>query len=529
MKYGFQDVAERINLSRFIIRRFQDPAIENLTTAERLTLAFEELGPTYVKLGQLLATRPDLVPPSFSAEFKRLQDRVTPFSFAEARAVLNEQYGDYLEVFSTFSETPLASASIAQVYIATLKSGEPVVVKVQRPGIQKQIGEDLQILYWLADLIEKNVEEARIFSPKVVVEELFKTISLETNFIVEANNIKRFQRNFAEDLRVKIPEVYLDYVGEKVLVMEKLNGKPLSQMKEADFQGLDRHELVKNGVQVYFDMVFKHGLFHGDLHSGNLFIMPDGRLGLIDFGVVGRLSERAQRGVAAMFVSLAQEDYDQLALEYVDLAPFSEQTNIEDFARDLRSLIAPYFGLTMKNVNQGKILMDSSAIAAKHKVRLPPDLILFFKSVVTIEGMGHQIIEDFDLLPYVTEFAKDLIQVYMNPKKIFEGAYSFGRESATLIIDAPRQIKQLLRKFNNPDLALKFDFKNFDQFRRTIESSFNTIYLGLLSASLVIAGSIIQVFNKAEVAMPVTTWVFYGLALLLSLTAFFRYILRSWR
>lgn len=215
MKYGFQDVAERINLSRFIIRRFQDPAIENLTTAERLTLAFEELGPTYVKLGQLLATRPDLVPPSFSAEFKRLQDRVTPFSFAEARAVLNEQYGDYLEVFSTFSETPLASASIAQVYIATLKSGEPVVVKVQRPGIQKQIGEDLQILYWLADLIEKNVEEARIFSPKVVVEELFKTISLETNFIVEANNIKRFQRNFAEDLRVKIPEVYLDYVGEK--------------------------------------------------------------------------------------------------------------------------------------------------------------------------------------------------------------------------------------------------------------------------------------------------------------------------
>lgn len=300
-------------------------------------------------------------------------------------------------------------------------------------------------------------------------------------------------------------------------------------MKEADFQGLDRHELVKNGVQVYFDMVFKHGLFHGDLHSGNLFIMPDGRLGLIDFGVVGRLSERAQRGVAAMFVSLAQEDYDQLALEYVDLAPFSEQTNIEDFARDLRSLIAPYFGLTMKNVNQGKILMDSSAIAAKHKVRLPPDLILFFKSVVTIEGMGHQIIEDFDLLPYVTEFAKDLIQVYMNPKKIFEGAYSFGRESATLIIDAPRQIKQLLRKFNNPDLALKFDFKNFDQFRRTIESSFNTIYLGLLSASLVIAGSIIQVFNKAEVAMPVTTWVFYGLALLLSLTAFFRYILRSWR
>lgn len=524
VKFGFHDVVEKISLGGSFLKRFDDDKLKELSSAERIVLAFEELGPTFVKMGQLLATRPDLVPAEYSHEFKRLHDQVSPLEFSQIEAVMNNQYGDYREFFEFVDSQPLASASIAQVHVARLKDGHEVVIKVQRPGIKLVIKNDIDVLYMLADLLHNAVEEVRIFNPRGIVDELFRTLTLETNFLVEANNIKKFQKYFEADVNVKIPNVYLDLSGESILVLEKLEGIPLSKLKKEDYPELSRHELVRKGIRAYFDMVFKYGFFHGDLHSGNLFILPNGAIGLIDFGVVGRLIDRAKRAIAAMFVSLFNEDYDRLALEYIDLAPYNEKTHIEEFARELRSLLGPYFGLTMKNVNLGKLLMDSTSLAAKYHVSLPPDLILFFKSIVTVEGMGRQLVDDFDLLPYTMEFSRDLLQMQLDPQKLLSDLGGFTRDSYRLLESTPRQIHQLLRKLNNPDLAVKFELKNLKSLQKSVEASGHLVFLGLVIASLILSASLMPEGLGSNSVLRIA---FYSLAFLLSFYAFVEYIRRK--
>ncbi|MEK6554710.1 MAG: AarF/ABC1/UbiB kinase family protein, partial [Bdellovibrionota bacterium] len=386
------------------------------TVPERIRLSFEELGPAFVKFGQLLATRPDLVPPEYSEEFKKLHDQVHTLPWPDIKGVLNHHFGqDLSQVFKEFDQTPLAAASIAQVHTATLLNGDKVVVKIQRPGIEAIIEEDLSVLYTLAELIEKYIPEARIYSPLQAVDEFARALELETNFIIEANNVRRFKENFASEPSIKVPEVYAHLSGKRVLVLEALDGIPLSHKNALDQEGISPEQVLKTGLRCYLKMVFSDGLFHGDLHAGNFFVLKNNRIGLIDFGVVGRLNRKTQSSIASMLIALATEDYDRLAYEYVDLAPYSDHVDVDLFARDLRDLISPYYGLTLKNVNVGKLLMDSSGIAAQYRLQLPAELIMFFKSIVTIEGMGRVIMSDFNFLAYSLEFASELMQSRAEP------------------------------------------------------------------------------------------------------------------
>ena len=335
-------------------------------------MSFEELGPTFVKLGQLLATRPDLVPEEYVTEFEKLHDRVQPLPFSVIEGVLKDEFGNSLyQKFESIDPEPLGSASIAQVHRARLITGEHVVIKVQRPGIIQKINDDLSVLYLLAELIVHYIPEARPYNPVGIVDEYFRTLEFETNFVVEANNIRRFQKNFADHEDIKIPKVYLDHTTERVLIMEALPGIPLSQEGALLQENIEPNEVIRKGLRAYLKMVFEDGLFHGDLHAGNFFVLPNNQIGLIDFGVVGRLNTRTQAAIANMLLALSKEDYERMAYEYVDLAPFTDRVNIDLFAKDLRELIAPYFGLTLKNVNLGKILMKSSGIAARHHLQVP--------------------------------------------------------------------------------------------------------------------------------------------------------------
>jgi ubiquinone biosynthesis protein len=289
-------------------------ADNKFTTAERLRMSFEELGPTFVKFGQLLATRPDLVPIEYSEEFKKLHDRVLGVEWAGIEAVLDDHFGkDWERVFLSFDKNALAAASIAQVHSAVLQSGEKVVVKVQRPAIEPVIEEDLGILYQLAELLEKYVPETSPFSPVGIVDEFARALELETNFVIEANNIRRFQENFTQEPNIKIPNVHSDLSGRRVLVLEALDGIPLSQKNALDQEGINPESVLRVGLRCYLKMVFTDGLFHGDLHAGNMFVLPNNRIGLVDFGVVGRLNRKTQSAIANMLVALAGEDYDRLA------------------------------------------------------------------------------------------------------------------------------------------------------------------------------------------------------------------------
>ncbi|HEX4925736.1 MAG TPA: AarF/UbiB family protein [Bdellovibrionales bacterium] len=527
VKNGFQPVVERVRLGRYIIRKMSSEIdTERYTVPERLRMSFEELGPTWVKFGQLLASRPDLIPGDFIREFKKLHDQVPGIPFAQIKRVLEQHFKrDLNEIFQSIDENPLAAASIAQVHKAVLRNGDEVVLKIQRPGIMQIIEEDVSVMLMLAGLIEKYVPELRAVNPVAMAEEFFKALELETNFVVEANNILRFQKNFADDPTIIIPRVYTEFSGTRVLVMEALKGTPLSKAHILRKEGKDLEGLAKAGLMAFFRMVFQHGFFHGDLHAGNIFLMPEDKIGMIDFGVVGRLTRRTQDVIAGMFVALANEDYEQLAYEYVEIAPHSEFVDIDEFARDLRELIAPYFGLTFKDVNVGKLLMRSSNVAAKHGLQLPSELMLLFKAIVTVEGMGRLLVDDFDALSHSLEFAREIVKAKYDPAHIAKDLAYVARDTTSLLYALPRQLKLLMRRMGSADHAWKLQIAELDEVKRSIETSSNIIFLGIVIGSLVV-GAYIGLFlpNPAMFAgIPVYSGMGFGLAIFLGMMGFYNY------
>ncbi len=490
-------------------------------------MAFEQLGPTFVKFGQLLATRPDLIPKDFIQEFKKLQDNVQTLKFSEIKNILESEYDKpYLEIFSEIDEIPLAAASIAQVHCAKLKTGEEVVLKIQRPGIVKTIKEDLVVLYNLAHLLESYVPESKVFNPVSIIDEFFKTMELETDFVIEANNILRFQKNFADDKRIKIPQVYLDYTSERVLVLERIKGKRLSETESLPEMGVDPQEIAELGLTCFMQMVFRDGFFHGDLHAGNIFVDADKNIVLIDFGVVGRLSEKIQESISIMLLALANEDYEQLAYEFIDVAPYTDRIDPDRYANELRSLISPYFGLTFKNVDLGRLLLDACGIGSQHGLVLPSELLLFFKAIVTVEGMGRNLVEDFDILSLADRFSSEIVKNRYDPQKISKNLSLFARESSTLLQSLPRYFKQSLRRIESSEYAKKIQIQQMEDIKRSIESSSNILFLGLVIGALII-GSSIALFVKTTHfvgELPLLPAIGYGLALFLSTLAFYNYI-----
>lgn len=527
-RHGFHNIAERVKLGRFVLERLSaHPEIEKLSAPVRIRMSFEELGPTFVKLGQVLATRPDLIPQIYVNEFEKLQHKAQSLPFDIIEGILKEEFGSSLyQKFESIDPVPLGSASIAQVHKARLASGENVVIKVQRPGIIHTINDDLNVLYFLAELLTTYAPESRPFNPTAIVDEFFKTLELETNFIVEANNIRRFQENFRSDEQVIIPKVYMDLVTEKVLTMEALSGIPLYDDRALSQPGIVPEQIMKLGLKSYMKMVFIDGLFHGDLHAGNFFVYPDQKIGLIDFGVVGRLNHKTQTAIANMLIALSKEDYDRMAYEYVDLAPFSEDVNVDIFAKQLRELIAPYYGLTLKNFNLGKVLMSSASIAASNHLSLPSELMMFFKSIVAIEGMGRRISKDFDFLKSATEFAGEIAKHQYEPLKLMDQATQIARESKTLIESLPRQLHFYLRKINSPSYHHKIHIQELQELKKSFESSFNLMFLGLIIGSLILSSSVISVYPASHrvAGLPTLSFIGFMSAGALGLVAFVNYI-----
>ena len=527
-RHGFQNVAERIKLGRFILERMSSTEdIDKFSMAERARMAFEQLGPTFIKFGQLLASRPDLVPEDFVEEFKKLHDQVAAVPFSEIHKELHDQFGTELDrIFAKIEEEPIAAASIAQVHRAMLTSGENVVVKIQRPGIEPIIKDDLNVLYMIADLLCRYIPESRPYNPAGIVNEFFKTLELETNFIVEANNIRRFRENFANDVNIVIPKIFMEYTRRHVLVMEALDGVPLSAPRALTQPGIEPDEVLRIILRCYMKMVFQDGLFHGDLHAGNLFIFPQNRVGLVDFGVVGRVNRKTQDAIASMLTALANEDYERLAFEYIDLAPFLERLDVDRFTTDVRDVIAPYYGLSLKNINLGKILLDSTAVAARHGLSLPTELMMFFKSVVTIESVARLISPEFDFLSYSLDYAQEVIRAKYVPGKAVHDITTIGRESASLIYFLPRQIRQSLRKLNSPQFSVKIRIAQIEDLKRSIETSSNIVFLGLIIGSLIMSASLILVFQNphARTGLPLASGISYLAAVFLGVIAFYNYI-----
>jgi ubiquinone biosynthesis protein len=518
-KHGFVDIVDRMDLGKFIPGRLgaYAEAQADKTTAERLRHSFEELGPTFVKLGQLLSTRSDILPESFIDELTLLQDNVLPLHFDLVRHTVEKELNQKLEdAFSSFETQPLAAASIGQVHEAILLTGEKVVVKVQRPEIDKIIETDVSLLAFLAGLLEKYVPESRIFGPVVIVDEFFRTLSFELDYIVESNNIAKMAENSIEMPDIVLPKVYRSLTTHKILTLEKFEGIRVNNLTALDQAGIDKKKIVEIGARAFFKWVMIDGLFHGDLHGGNLFILPGNRLGVIDFGIVGRLSQKSRDQLANMVMSLLTEDYENLCYEYAELGAAGASIDFDGFQREVRNTLSPYMGLALSEVNVGRILIEATKIATKYNIKVPGDWMLVFKAIFTIEGMGRALDPDFDLLVLGQDLVKDLVKNQYSMQRLTKESLWVAKDLANLLKILPRQLRWMFRKFNSNDFAIEIKSPDFKEIRVQLDTNGRRMSLSILIAGLFIASSLAlqssstsQIYLESLGGYPLLTIVYF--------------------
>lgn len=519
---GFLDLMNRMKLSSFLPdRQREDPALKKLPLPLRLRIAFEKLGPGFVKLGQLMASRPDLIPEPFVLEFSKLQDQVAPIPFSAIKQQVEKELGKSIEeIFSDFDEAPLAAASIAQVHSATLKSGQVVAVKVQRPEIDKLLHTDISILRGLASLLEHYIPETQPFNPVGLVEEFFQTILYELDFRIEANNIRKIRNQLQHSKRVIIPEVFSEFSSQKVLVLEKFEGIRFSDRERILSQGIDPKSIIEAGADAFFQMVMRHGLFHGDLHAGNLFVLADGRIGIIDFGIVGRLSRRVQDSIISMFIAIMDEDYETLAVEYVTLCSPDGETDLLQLQKDLMDTISPYIGLVLGEVNVGKLLLQSTSIAAKHHLKVPRELMLLFKAIMTVDGLAKTLDPDFDILQLGNRLAKEVVASRYSKERVTKDLLILARDLQDTLETFPKLLKRFLRRWAQNGFAVEVSQKEASLLPDALLS---LAYYGLATAtSLVFSVLGILFWNKGlePLFLDISIWSYgcFGIALYLLIT-----------
>ena len=412
---------------------------------ERLRLALEELGPIFVKFGQAVSTRRDLLPPDIADELARLQDRVPPFPGAEARARIEASYGRAVsEVFAEFEETPLAAASIAQVHAARLPGGAEVVVKVLRPGMRAVIERDLEVLHALAELAQRYWHEGRRLRPKELVAEYQKTILDELDLMREAANAAQLKRNFAGTDLLYVPEVYWDHCRTDVMVMERIRGVPISDMAALRAAGTNIARLAENGVRIFFTQVFRHNFFHADMHPGNIFVLLEDpqhpRYAAVDFGIVGTLDPRDQHYLAENFLAVFDRNYRRVAQLHLESGWVPAGTRIDEMESAVRTVCEPIFDRPLKDISFGRILLRLFEISRRFNMQIQPQLLLLQKTLLNVEGLGRELYPELD----IWSTASPILREWMRERTSLGALLRSMRARAPELIEAARALPALL-------------------------------------------------------------------------------------
>ncbi len=417
----------------------------------RLRQALESLGPIFVKFGQMLSTRRDLLPPDLAEELALLQDRVPPFPTEQALAVLEGFYGKPIDtVFDDFERTPVASASVAQVHFARLPDGTDVAVKVLRPGIERVIEHDLALLEVAAVLLEKIWPEGRRLKPREVVAEFSKYLHDELDLMREAANCSQLRRNFKDSSLLIVPEVYWDWCGSKVMVMERMRGVPISQTPALLAQGTDLKALSRAGVEIFFTQVFRDGFFHADMHPGNIRVSTDpatfGRYISLDFGIVGTLTEYDKEYLAQNFTAFFRRDYKRVAELHIESGWVPAHTRVTDLESAIRAVCEPYFDRPLKEISLGMVLMRLFQTSRRFQVEIQPQLVLLQKTLLNIEGLGRQLDPDLDLWSTAKPFLEKWMLEQMGPQRLWREVVAEAPRYAKLVPELPRLLYDFLRQ-----------------------------------------------------------------------------------
>lgn len=457
-----------------------------LTRPEHLRSALEELGTTFIKLGQILSTRADLLPPDYLAELTKLQDSTAPVPFEAVRDTLVAELGQPIHTaFLDFNPEPLATASIGQAYAATALDGTEVVVKIRRPGVVEQVHEDLEILRELAAAASRHWELADQYDLVGIVEEFSDTLKRELDYIREGHNAERFAADFASEAGIHIPRVYWETTTSRVLTLERIRGTKINDLANLDKQGIDRSGLARFATDVVMRMVCENGFFHADPHPGNFFIEPDGTIGLIDFGMVGILDERRQEHLADLLINIEHQDADRLVDVFLDLGVTRKRIDRVLFRRDIEHLLSTYWGLPLSDLRISAVLNDVFTIMRRHHLHLPSNLALLFKTVIMIEGLGVNLDPDFRLTSALEPYAERLVLRRYSPTKLIR---NLGRASlfwARVSAEMPQQLHRIVSAAENGNLQIGMRPEGFDPVIRRVEKIANRIVLGVLAAAFI--------------------------------------------
>jgi ubiquinone biosynthesis protein len=517
VRHGLGEIVRRAGVASLlehagqVLSRGEAPEIAHLELQQRTRLAFEQLGPTFVKLGQMLSTREDLLPPAWTTELARLHSDVAPVPFDDLLPQIEQALGrSPFEVFGDVERQPYAAASIAQIHRAKLASGAAVVLKIRRPGIEEKIDADLRLLDRFAHLVEHEMPEVRRYRPVEVVGQLRGSLERELDLAVEARNTERFARNFAEDLDILVPRVYSEWTSSTLIVQEHIEGIRGNDLAAIDSAGLDRKALAARGVDAVLKMILVDGVFHADPHPGNVMYLPDGRIALIDFGMVGRLSPGRRRQIIDLLAGLARHDEEAMLEVLLDWRA-DEFVDEPRLAADLGEFAFDYADIQLKDLNIGALLHRVSSILREHSIVLPSDLTLLFKALITLEGLGRQYDPEFRLIERVKPFIDRAMRERYQPLETARRAQQTLGELYGLVASMPRDLARLVKDARHGRMRVDLDLKRLDRFADRLHSAMNRATIGIMTASLVVGSSIVMTVGEGPRVFGVSLLTYCGL------------------
>lgn len=496
---GFGLIVKELGLQDLLSlsKRFntvEQPEIHLKTKAERIRLFLEELGPTFIKMGQIASTRPDLIPDDIIHELEKLQDKVASFSYQEVKQIIEEELDCTIgDTFEEIEEKPLAAASIGQVHYGLLKSGERVAIKIQRPNIETIIKTDLEILQHLAELAELRLEWAARYQIRNIIAEFSKSLQAELNYTIEGQNAEKVAHQFKYHPDICVPKVYWDYTSSKVLTMEYMEGIKLNEFKKLDDQGLNRKVLAERVVQAILHQILIEGFFHGDPHPGNILLLPGEVIAFMDFGMVGSLSPELKQHLASLVISMMRQNTRGVIKAITGMGLVPDDVNMKQLTTDVDYLKQNYYDVPLSQVSLGKALHELFNIAYKHHIQIPSDITLLGKTLLTIEGVVEKLDPELSILKVAEPFGRQLLKERYHPKKVAEDVLDYVIENGEILIQLPKQLKELTSVMQKGKMRIAITIPELNLLLTKLDRISNRLSFSivLLSFSIIMMGLII--------------------------------------
>ncbi len=507
IRYGFGDVVQRIGMSGALekagkmLHWKKAEELARLRPPERARRVLEELGPTFVKLGQVLATRVDLFGPEWIDEFAQLQDQAPAVDWADIERQLSEDLGAApQDVFAITVTEPLAAASLAQVHRAQLRDGSWVVLKVRRPGIRPIVEADLRLLKRLAEIIEAEAPDLKDYQPRALVRQFANSLRKELDFAAECRNAERIAAELEPDSGIVVPTIYWEWTGERLNVQEYIDGISGRDYAAFDSAGIDRHQIAQRGTRALLKMILEHGFFHADPHPGNIKYLVDGRIALLDFGMVGRLSEDRRQEVAELLHGLVMRDPDQVSRVLRDWS--TGETAEEDIESDIAQFIDQYHGVELAQLDLAAMMADMTAVLRQHRIVLPADLVLMLKAFLTLEGMGRSLDPRFDVASEARPVVEQILRQHYAPASVARRVQKSVTDTLRVLAHLPDDLSRLLRAARRGRIEVHVDINSLKEVSSRLDQAASRLTLGIVTAALIIGSAIVMNVDRSDAGLP---------------------------